>query len=165
MSTPSTLNIAALVPELVKGLPAAFVTLVIGLIAAGIAFRQYRIARAKFKLDLFDKRHVVFLETWAFISLMLDPKRFIEVEEVMAFRREAANARFLFGSDIKHFVDVVEKKSLERGDAIVAVRKAATEAERNEAARLVEETSDWATREVKLIHDRFSSYLDFSNWR
>jgi hypothetical protein len=45
----------------VKGLPAAFVTLVIGLIAAGIAFRQYRIARAKFKLDLFDRRHAVFL--------------------------------------------------------------------------------------------------------
>ena len=49
------MSLAQALPELVKGLPAAFVTLVIGSIAAGIAYRQYRIARAKFKLDLFEK--------------------------------------------------------------------------------------------------------------
>ena len=49
------MSLAQALPELVKGLPAAFVTLVIRSIAAGIAYRQYRIARAKFKLDLFEK--------------------------------------------------------------------------------------------------------------
>jgi hypothetical protein len=73
-STAAThLELATLLPDLAKGLPAAVVTLVIGLIAAGIAYRQYRIARAKFKLDLFEKRHAVFLETWAFLSKFFRP--------------------------------------------------------------------------------------------
>lgn len=45
--------------ELLKGVPAAFVALIVGLIAPGIAHRQYHIARAKLKLDLFDKRYAI----------------------------------------------------------------------------------------------------------
>ncbi|MCD6026117.1 MAG: hypothetical protein K0R08_636 [Solimicrobium sp.] len=42
--------------ELAKGLPAAFVALIVGGIAAGIAWRQYGAAKAKLKFDLFDRR-------------------------------------------------------------------------------------------------------------
>ena len=80
------MNLAQALPDLMKGLPAAFVTLVIGLIAAGIAYRQYRIARAKFKLDLFEKRHAVFLETWAFISKFFDPNWF-DGRDIAVFRQ------------------------------------------------------------------------------
>jgi hypothetical protein len=54
--------------EMVKGLPAAFVALVIGAIAAGIAWRQYQVAKARLKLDLFDKRHPIYQQTWEILS-------------------------------------------------------------------------------------------------
>ena len=46
--------------EIAKGLLAAFVALVNGLIAAGIAWQRWRVARAKLKLDLFDRRLAIF---------------------------------------------------------------------------------------------------------
>jgi biopolymer transport protein ExbB/TolQ len=49
--------------EIAKGIPAAFITLVIGCIAAGIAYRQYKVAHARFMLDLFEKRHGIYLHT------------------------------------------------------------------------------------------------------
>jgi hypothetical protein len=45
--------------ELLKGIPSVFVTLVIGGIAAYIAYRQYKISHAKLKLDLFEKRYEI----------------------------------------------------------------------------------------------------------
>ena len=52
-----TIESSSIAFELLKGLPAAFVALVIGGVAAGVAWRQMRIAQAKLKLDLFDKRY------------------------------------------------------------------------------------------------------------
>jgi hypothetical protein len=158
------MNLAQALPDLVKGLPAAFVTLVIGLIAAGIAYRQYRIARAKFKLDLFEKRHAVFLETWAFISKFFDPNWF-DGRDIMVFRQHVANARFLFGPEIARFVEVVEKKALTRGDAYIAVRKASTEDERIAATKILNGTTEWAQTEARAITGRFAPYLDLSKWR
>jgi hypothetical protein len=43
--------------EIMKGVPAAFVALVIGLVATGIAWRQFKVAQAKLKLDLFERRY------------------------------------------------------------------------------------------------------------
>lgn len=158
------LDTTTLLPDLVKGIPAAFVTLVIGLIAGGIAYRQYRIARAKFKLDLFEKRHAVFLETWAFLSKFFEPDWF-DGRDILVFRQHVASARFLFGPKIADFVKTVEQKALKRGDAYIATRKAATEKERTSAKKEIDEITVWAQQEVRTIADRFAPYLDLSKWR
>ena len=158
------MNLAQVLPDLVKGLPAAFVTLVIGLIAGGIAYRQYRIARAKFKLDLFEKRHAVFVETWAFISKFFDP-RWFDMQDIMIFRLHVANAKFLFGPEIARFVETVEQKALTRGDAYIVVRNAATEDESMAATKIIDGTTEWAQKEALEIKERFAPYLDLSKWR
>jgi hypothetical protein len=43
-------------------------TALIALIVAGITFGQWRVARAKLKLDLFDRRYKIFHQTWAALS-------------------------------------------------------------------------------------------------
>lgn len=66
-----------LVLELVKGVPTVLVTLLIGVIATYIAWRQCkvakeqrRIAHAKLNLDLFQRRYEIFELTWAMLSSM-----------------------------------------------------------------------------------------------
>lgn len=159
------MNISQLMPDLVKGLPTAIVALLIGLIAAAIAYRQYRVARAKFKLDLFEKRHAVFLETWAYISKFPDTEWF-SARDAMIFRQQVANAKFLFGPDVARFVELVDKKSLERADAFAAMNtRTNSDAERQVGRTAVHATANWAQVEVLLIKDRFAPYLDFSKWR
>jgi hypothetical protein len=53
---------------LVQSIPAALITLSIGIAGWFIARRQAAVAAAKLKLDLFDKRYPIFLETWQIMS-------------------------------------------------------------------------------------------------
>jgi hypothetical protein len=46
--------------EMLKGVPAAVVTLIIGGIAGAVTWRQYKVAQAKLKLDLFERRFKIF---------------------------------------------------------------------------------------------------------
>ena len=52
----------------VTGIATIFATVVIGGIAAYIAYRQYQVAHAKLKLNLFDKRYAIFQQTWEILS-------------------------------------------------------------------------------------------------
>ena len=54
--------------EWAKSAPTTFAALVIGCIAGYIAFHQWRVAKAKLNLDLFEKRYVIFEATWTELS-------------------------------------------------------------------------------------------------
>src|ERR1700722_14950247 len=91
--------------ELVKGLPAAFVTLIIGASAAGIAYRQYEVARAKLKLDLFEKRYAIFQQTWEILSgVVRNGTRAENYGLATPFNNFLPQAAFLFGEPIKRYL-------------------------------------------------------------
>jgi len=151
--------------ELLKGLPAAFVALVIGSIAAGIAYRQYCVARAKFKLDLFERRHEVFLKTWVFLSKFDEHRWKNNMSDIMIFRQYVANAKFLFGRDVADFVDKAEEMAIELGEADLYAYESPDEQQRAQAKQKLEEIQKWAHQQREQIHKKFSPYLGFSQWQ
>ncbi|WSH67085.1 hypothetical protein U8Q05_12015 [Rhizobium ruizarguesonis] len=73
-------------------------TVVIGVIAAVIAWRQWRTARDKIKLDLFDRRFAVFMDVRKLVSEAAQARAFSDP----ALPNEVvARARFLFGPEIQ----------------------------------------------------------------
>src|ERR1700722_6291590 len=104
--------------ELIKGIPAVIVTLVIGGIATYIAWRQKEISgqqkeisQARLKLDLFDKRNVVFTEAWTFFSetLSLDANS----PALHPFTNHLPQAGFLFGPEIADYLSDASTKRAE----------------------------------------------------
>jgi hypothetical protein len=80
-----------------------YMAAVIALLGLYIAFSQWRVARAKFKLDLFEKRYAIYVATLDLLmrlaySLPLDADRLLEHKE----RIEAVV--FLFEDDVVEFV-------------------------------------------------------------
>ncbi|TAV48430.1 hypothetical protein ELI02_29985 (plasmid) [Rhizobium leguminosarum] len=72
-------------------------TMVIGVIAALIAWRQWRTARDKIKLDLFDRRFAVFMDVRKLCSEATQVREFSDP----SLRNElVARSRFLFGPEI-----------------------------------------------------------------
>jgi hypothetical protein len=87
--------------EWMKGVPAAFVTFIIGCIAARIIYNQFRVAQAKLKLDLFDKRYDVFHKTWLIMSGVVHKgTRDAQYGLGTPFNNFLPQAKFLFGKDI-----------------------------------------------------------------
>ena len=97
--------------ELIKGVPTALVAVVIGGIGAMIAYRQVVIAQAKLKLDLFDKRYAIFLETWKILSeVVRTGTRGTNYGLGNPFSNFIPQARFLFGRDIEAYLNETVSK-------------------------------------------------------
>jgi hypothetical protein len=94
-----------------KGLPAAFVALVIGCIAARITYNQFRVAEAKLKLDLFERRYNIFHETWKTLSEVVGKgTREKNYGFGTPFNNYIPEAKFLFGADIETYLNTLASK-------------------------------------------------------
>jgi hypothetical protein len=152
--------------ELAKGLPAAIVALVIGLIAAGIAWRQKEIAHAKLNLDLFEDRFKLFNDLSA---LMTDAQSWLPPEELiqkaMDFTQSVAQAHFLFGETIGDYFEYVRVRALTlaqtgrshaRNDGDIPTKQV--------LQKRIEELVVWFETESRSLRPRFRDFLDFSRW-
>jgi hypothetical protein len=132
--------------EMLKGAPAAFVTIVIGSMAAYIAYRQYKVSHAKLKLDLFEKRCEIYLQAAVFLTQLAafgppDDDRAIPI-----FRGKTGAAEFLFDTDLNDFL-----------------REAALKAGLARAQR--DHVKKWAEDEMVGLALRFKPYMMLSDWR
>jgi len=131
---------------MIKGIPTALATIVIGGIAAYIAYRQYRVAHAKFKLDLFQKRYEIYLATVGLLS-KLALGTTLSDRTGWEFRGETAAAKFLFDGDVAMYVDGLADK------VSVATRSTSDVYQR------------WAEDELQTVSARFQPYMRMSEWR
>jgi len=150
--------------ELIKGMPAAFVTLIIGGIAAYIAFHQYRVARAKLNLDLFDRRYEIFRETWTFLSLAVQSG-----PPAQGFSPTFANlipqASFLFGKRIEEYMRTASQKMTDLW-AIDLRTRAHGGTMHPEDIAMDTAILAWFSHEASQgVHKLFGEYLDFEEWR
>jgi len=151
--------------DLARGLPAAFVALVIGGIAAYIAWRQYETAQAKLKLDLFEKRYTLFEATWEFLSNQRTTEVGSESNMLVSFNNVIPKARFLFGSDIEAYLRDASSKHIE-------LRTIASKTKANGGIMVPEdierntELLRWfGTEASEGAKARFNPYLGFEKWK
>jgi len=144
-----------------KGFPAAFVTLVVGLIAIGISYKQYKTAKAKLKLDLFEKRYSVFESAWRFLSESTN------VNNTAPFAPDFTNmtpqAGFLFGPEVeKYLKDIWEKRAQLKAIFVEQSSRSLTNEEISRKNELLNWFFEQASGEAKRV---FSPWLEFSEWK
>ena len=150
--------------ELMKGAPAAVVALLAALIAGLIAYRQYRVAKAKLNLDLFERRYKIFEIVWGALSITAqsgipNSKPVIELNNIVH------QVSFLFGADIDEYVKLVHDKILESQRLRTKNGFNNNFALPEDRARLMELTN-WLTDQAKRgVREQFGKYLNFQKWR
>lgn len=96
----------------------AFGVFVVGCIAASIAFQQWRTARTKLQLDLYDRRLAIFEAGVEHIGsaigavligtgLDLASRRELSRTDEVAFYRKISGAQFLYGPSIDHLLELI----------------------------------------------------------
>jgi hypothetical protein len=160
--------------EMAKGVPAAFVTLIIGTIAGLITFRQYQVARAKLKLDLFEKRITVFNKTWQDVVDTVMTRDIIgtnyteEDDFPTPFSNYRPEAAFLFGKDIDAYMNELssnwsELHNLEHPTVDADQERPDADGKRLEKLGVL---MDWFVDQASTrTKAKFSPYLDFANWK
>lgn len=149
--------------EMAKGIPAAVISLLAAFGVSLIAFRQYQVARAKFKLDLFERRLEIFTETRRFLleSLRPDPA----LGELDAFVVMLDRATFLFGDDIRSYI---QQAMHHRGELwrISLATRANGDVVPLDRVQELSALEEWVGRQVETgCSEKFRLYLDFGAWR
>jgi hypothetical protein len=152
---------ASIGPDILKGLPAAFVALVIGIVAAAIAARQYLLARAKLNLDLFERRYAIYETVWEFLSMKLGPH---DDSMETRFANSIPTAYFLFGRDIGEYMDDARKRGHEMRMARIAFQNANDDGARSEHSAKIESLHRGIVQDLGHLRQRFAKYMDFAEW-
>jgi hypothetical protein len=92
-----------------KGFPAGIVTLVVGCVAASVAWQQISRGPSKLKLDVFQKRYATIEKKWARISeaILTGPGP----TPLPTFDNVISQAGFLFGPDVEFLKEISSKRS------------------------------------------------------
>lgn len=141
----------------------SFITLLLAAIVAWIGYQQYILARARFKLDLFDKRFAVYKATQKFLSIILGAARF-EMGEFWEFRRDTQDAPFLFRDDIVQFLDAVDKAALDLRTATECYEHLPVGDDRTRLVNRKAAVLKQLTDELSRLRTVFGPYLSFDKW-
>lgn len=149
---------------ILQGIPAGVVTLTVGIVGGFIAYRQAAVAKAKLKLDLFEKRYPIFQQTWEIMSeVVMKGTREKNYGLSHPFANFMPQARFLYGKEVEAYLSDAVSKWLERN---------AYEAERDDPAAAaqhaarVRELKNWFHAQASTgLRVLFDPYLDFEKWR
>jgi hypothetical protein len=148
--------------EMAKGVPAAVVTFVIGCIAARITYNQFAVAKAKLKLDLFEKRYSIFHQTWVILSETVSKgTKGKNYGLSTPFNNYMPEARFLFGPEIETYLREAVKKWIE----LSGYEAEDDLSSRAKNAAKASEVRKWFFDEATNVRDVFAEYLDFKNWK
>jgi hypothetical protein len=143
--------------EMLKGVPAAFVTLIIGSIAARITYNQFLVAKAKLKLDLFEQRYKIFQGVWDILFIIATESG--KAAHVKTGEKHVIflDGGFLFGDEVVGYLKEISDKWAE-------LRVLETDGVGKET-RLKELENWFREQTVEGAKLKFDSYLDFKNWK
>jgi hypothetical protein len=137
---------------------------IVAIFVAVIQFRQYRTARAKFKLDLFEKRFQVFAGARRFLSTILRDAK-TNLEDHSKYRAEIAEADFLFGADVNEFLKEIDRRSLNLWQCDKTREGVSDRDERVRLSKQVTEEVTWLIEQLPLLKPRFAPYMEFRKWK
>lgn len=130
----------------------AFLTPVIAVIALFIAYMQFKLASNKLKLELYEKRYVVYKGCMNIITHVMTSGN-TTIPQQSEFLRDTSDAKWLLSVDIAEYIDEVIWKT------VVDIETLCSELVPNETA-----FDDLAVRTIK-IHERADKKIFISEQR
>jgi hypothetical protein len=135
----------------------ALLTPLLAIVAAYIALQQLKTNRRKLKLDLFEKRYVVFEKIGAFIGSILTTGT-VQAGREFQFLADTKAAGLLFGDEISRFVSDVYGKAVLL-HALEAELTGSEGESRKSNIQAQREIKDWYVHALEGLEACFKQYL------
>lgn len=142
---------------------ATLVALVLGVATISIAWRQWAVARAKFKLDLFEHRYALFELLWTFLSHHVHDHPETDATHTL-LQNSLPKFHFLFDKEIGDFASEALSHGNVHQQALRIGRNPVSAEAANQAATDASREYQWFHTEATGLRNRFSPYLQFAKW-
>jgi hypothetical protein len=141
----------------------ALLTPTIAVVVAMIAYRQWRTAQNRLKLDLFDRRFAVYDAARNLISSILTSGK-VKDEETLKFLTRTREVKWLLNDGIAEYFDkeiwgqAVELETLDTELQILTVQ-----AERVSNVKKRSEIKKWFRDQYKVLDEKFTPFLNLKH--
>lgn len=142
----------------------ALLTPLIAISTAYVAYQQWKLARRKWRLDLYDKRFETYRVVTAFISLICRQGKWTD-DEWWEFIRAANRNEFLFGAEVRGLIEQLRVKALRKTELEATIQTMLNEPNPDGRKRLAEEareTADWFGKQFDVAKALFGEYLSIT---
>lgn len=139
----------------------ALLTPMLAIVAAMIAIFQWRLERQKWRLSLYDKRFETYRAITEFVSFICISGHCSHDVEIL-FLQKAGRNEFLFGPEIKEYINEIYSKSLKKNqlhDAILTHRSESSDGMRGILAEQEGEIADWFAEQFNVVREKFAPYI------
>jgi len=136
-------------------------TFIVGLAVAFIAFQQWKVARHKLRLDLFEKRYKVYEAARQFLAVLISRADF-GVEDLHAFNLGTMDAVLLFPERIKAHLDEIRKHAVNMRTSQKLFETLPIGPNRSEHVQRAHDDMKWLDDALLGLPDTFSEFLSFS---
>src|SRR5690348_5644615 len=140
-------------------------TPVIGIITTYIAWQQWQTNRNKLKLDRYERRLQVYKEVVRFISMGIQNATY-DNDELMTFRPKVSEANFLFGEEVRTYIDELHRKAVKLHYWKSEYRDYSQEKpegyDHNKVVEEMHKELEWLTAQLEPAQKIFKKYLDVS---
>jgi hypothetical protein len=96
--------------QIIQALGPTIVAIVVGLVAAYVAYRQWRTAQDRLRFDLFQRRFAIFEAVMTLLAETLSNSHEHNSERVSTFMRGSKGIEFLFDAEINSYLEEIRKK-------------------------------------------------------
>lgn len=143
----------------------ALLTPSIALIGAFLAWQQWRINKLKIRLERYDKRLRVYQEVVKILSIIARDAG-ASTDDLLKFITETSEADFLFGSEIRNYIDEIYRRGLHLWRYNTEYRDYTQEKpEGYDHAKIVDGMHaelEWLVEQIGPAKEKFRKYLDIS---
>lgn len=153
----------------IQALGPTVVALAAALVAALIAYRQWRTARDKLKLDLFERRHIVYDAAHEFLILAANEST-LETSAVFEYASKISQAKWLFDTEYYNYLNAFKLESLRYrtlSDQLLDPPAAhAPEVDRRAHQQAIKEYSalrQWFHDQITILDERSYKYLKLTH--
>ena len=139
----------------------AFGPLIVAALVGYVAYRQWKTAHARLRLDLFDRRYRIYEAYWKRFSDIVregEVKKLIEPE----FNRARQEADFFFGDDVVSRLEEFDRHATNLWRLEKEREGPITQDKKKEIAREISDDLKWKFDEFKNTRDIFNKYMRFS---
>jgi hypothetical protein len=142
----------------------ALSTPLLALIAAGIAYRQAKVARSKLNLDLFEKRFKMFDAARKLIGSVVSRGN-VTQEELGDFMRETLGAKWIFSDSFGDYLTEMRDKAIDLQtlcselDVVVTSQTPAEEAERKKLLANRRVVKNWFYHQFTVLENKATPFM------
>lgn len=132
---------------------------IVAVLGAFIAFRQWRTAQNKLKLDLFDRRLLVHTAAREYISSVMTSGRTTQEAE-FAYMAGTRGAKWLFNDEIVEYLDkVLWHKICDLGCLQSELQGLPPGPERTEKVHMQAEIKKWLVAQIEVLDGKLAPFL------